>query len=59
MSFAFQLLIAIVDRNTESLLDEIQAELKEKHGVEVSFSTISRTLRDLGYTSKKVRAVDH
>lgn len=47
-------MIAILDRDPELYLDEIQDELYEQHNVDVSLSTIYRTLKRLGYSSKKV-----
>jgi transposase len=47
-------MLALIDHTPDIYLDEIQHELQEQHGVVVSLSTIWRTLKRLGITSKKV-----
>ncbi|THU91611.1 hypothetical protein K435DRAFT_673785 [Dendrothele bispora CBS 962.96] len=47
-------LIAIISWNPDIYLDEIQLELYTQHGVDVSIVTIHRSLKRLGYSSKKV-----
>lgn len=49
-----QFVLAIIDHSPDIYLDEIQDELQEQHGIVVSISTIWRTLKRLGITSKKV-----
>ncbi|THU95385.1 hypothetical protein K435DRAFT_666464, partial [Dendrothele bispora CBS 962.96] len=49
-----QFLIAIVDRNPDIYLDEIQDEIWTQHGVDVSIKTIHNSLKRLGYSSKKL-----
>ncbi|KAJ2927230.1 hypothetical protein H1R20_g9862, partial [Candolleomyces eurysporus] len=47
---------SLVKRNHSIYLDEIQDELWEKRGVNVSIATLHRTLRCLNYTHKRVSA---
>ncbi|KAI0757492.1 hypothetical protein C8Q80DRAFT_1080251, partial [Daedaleopsis nitida] len=43
-----------VEDNPVLFLDEIQTELEESRGIRVSLATISRTLRNLSLSLKKV-----
>lgn len=49
-------MLALIDRSPDIYLDEIQTQLYEQHGIDVSLSTVWRTLKRLGITSKKVRS---
>ena len=49
-----QFMLALLDRNPDIYLDEIQEQLGDQHGIEISLATIWRTLKRLGITSKKV-----
>jgi transposase len=46
-------MLALIDRDPDIFLDEIQDQLEDQHGVIVSIATIWRTLKRLGITSKK------
>jgi arginine repressor len=52
--FFQQFIIALLEHSPDLYLDEIQEQLDEQHGIHVSLSTISRTLKRIGITSKKV-----
>ncbi|KAG2747362.1 hypothetical protein P692DRAFT_201694009, partial [Suillus brevipes Sb2] len=45
---------ACIERQPDILLTEMQDQLREICGFEVSIATISRTLRRRGFTRKKV-----
>lgn len=47
-------LLALLDHSPDLYLDEIQEQLAEQHNLEVSLWTISRTLKRLGMSSKKL-----
>lgn len=47
-------MLALLDHSPDIYLDEIQAQLSEMHGLDVSLATIYRTLKRLGIGSKKV-----
>jgi transposase len=47
-------MLSLIERSPDIFLDEIQDQLFEQHELEVSLSTIWRTLKRLGITSKKV-----
>jgi hypothetical protein len=47
-------MLALVERSPDIFLDEIQDQLLELQDLEVSLATISRTLKRLGMSSKKV-----
>jgi transposase len=47
-------MLAILERDPDLYLDEIQDELYFQHGIEASLSTIWRTLRRLGLSMKKL-----
>ncbi|THV04245.1 hypothetical protein K435DRAFT_583186, partial [Dendrothele bispora CBS 962.96] len=49
-----EFLVAIVDRTPDIYLDEIQLQLLSQHGVDVCIDTIHRSLKRLGYSSKKL-----
>ncbi|KAF8220919.1 hypothetical protein L208DRAFT_1331007, partial [Tricholoma matsutake] len=51
---AVMFMLALLDRDPDLYLDEIQQQLEDQHGVIVSLTTVWRTLRRLGITSKKV-----
>lgn len=55
LHIALQFTLAIIEANPEVYLDEIQDELFLQHDIDVSLATISRLLKSLGITSKKVR----
>ncbi|THV03150.1 hypothetical protein K435DRAFT_596237, partial [Dendrothele bispora CBS 962.96] len=46
--------IAIISRNPDIYIDEIQLELYTQHGFNVSIATIHCSLKQLGYSSKKL-----
>ncbi|KAJ7870010.1 hypothetical protein B0H13DRAFT_1513247, partial [Mycena leptocephala] len=46
-----------LDANPGLYLDELQAKLLETRNVDASLSTISRTIRNLAITNKKVASV--
>lgn len=46
--------MALLDHSPDLYLDEIQDELYHQHDLEISLSAICRTLKRLGYSSKKV-----
>lgn len=53
-------MLALIEHSPDMFLDEIQDELHEQHGLDISLSTIWRTLKRLGIESKKVRHIsDH
>jgi hypothetical protein len=47
-------MLALLEHSPDTYLDEIQQELFTKHDIDISLSTICRTLKRLGMTSKKV-----
>ncbi|KAF8209492.1 hypothetical protein K438DRAFT_1428543, partial [Mycena galopus ATCC 62051] len=47
-------IIALLQRQPDLYLDEIQLQLIMMHNMHVSLPTLCRTLHRLGYTSKKV-----
>lgn len=47
-------MLALLDRNPDIYLDEIQEQLGDQHGMEISLAMIWRTLKRLGITSKKL-----
>jgi transposase len=49
-----QWIMDVLLENPLLFLDEIQKELKDKHDLQVSQSTIWRTIRELGFTRKVV-----
>jgi transposase len=49
-----QFLLALLEHSPDIYLDEIQEQLEEQLNIDVSISTVSRTLKRLGITSKKV-----
>jgi transposase len=51
---SLQFLLALIDHTPDIYLDEIQEELYLQHDVDVSLATISRTMKRLGLSSKKV-----
>lgn len=57
INLVMQLMLALIEHSPDIYLDEIQERLFEQHDLEVSLSTICRTLKRLGITSKKVSAV--
>ncbi|KAJ7716067.1 hypothetical protein B0H16DRAFT_1213601, partial [Mycena metata] len=48
------MMLGLLEHSPDLYLDEIQDQLSILHGVEVSLCTISRTLKRLGMTSKKL-----
>lgn len=48
-------MMALIEHTPDIYLDEIQEQLGVLHNVDVSISTIWRTLKRLGITSKSVR----
>ncbi|KAF9495357.1 hypothetical protein BDN71DRAFT_1391830, partial [Pleurotus eryngii] len=54
----WQFLLALVEQDPDIYLDEIQWQLVDHQGIQVSLPTIDRTLHRLGITNKKLsRAV--
>jgi transposase len=49
-----QFLIAHLEHTPDIYLDELQEQLFSQHGIQVTLGGLSRTLRRLGYSSKKV-----
>jgi len=47
-------MLGLLEHSPDMYLDEIQEELLTKHEIDISLSTIWRTLKRLGMTSKKV-----
>lgn len=47
-------MLALIERSPDIYLDEIQEQLLELHGINVSLSAICKTLKRLGMSSKKV-----
>jgi hypothetical protein len=47
-------MLALLKHSPDIYLDEIQEQLQEQHRIDVSLSTISRTLKRLGISSKAV-----
>lgn len=47
-------MLALPERSPDIYLDEIQEQMFEQHNITLSLSTISRTLKRLGISSKKV-----
>lgn len=47
-------MLALIERNPDIYLDEIQEQLEDQHNLVVSLAMISRTLKRLGMSSKKV-----
>jgi len=50
----FQHMLGLLEHSPDLYLDEIQEEMWVKHAIDVSLSTVCRTLKRLGMTSKKV-----
>ncbi|KAJ6516553.1 hypothetical protein C8R47DRAFT_954146, partial [Mycena vitilis] len=48
------MMLGLLEHSPDMYLDEIQDQLSVLHGLDVSLSTITRTLRRLGMTSKKL-----
>ncbi|KAJ6540644.1 hypothetical protein B0H19DRAFT_855328, partial [Mycena capillaripes] len=51
---AVDMMLAMLEHSPDLYLDEIQEQLSTVHGLELSLMTISRTLKRLGMTSKKL-----
>ncbi|KAJ8495206.1 hypothetical protein ONZ45_g12957 [Pleurotus djamor] len=51
---AVDFMLALIEREPDIYLDEIQNQLCELHDLHVSLPTISRTLKRLGFSSKKL-----
>ncbi|KAJ7599736.1 hypothetical protein C8J56DRAFT_846441 [Mycena floridula] len=51
---AATMMLALLEHSPDIFLDEIQVQLEEQHGLELSLSAIYRTLKRLGITNKKV-----
>jgi transposase len=47
-------MIALLEHSPDMYLDEIQEQLGDMHGIDVSLATVCRTLKRLGYSNKKV-----
>jgi hypothetical protein len=47
-------MLGLLDHSPDMFLDEIQDQLFHQHGIDISLATISRTLKRLGISSKKV-----
>ena len=50
----FKFILALLDRELDIYLDELAEQLMDQHNVSISLSTIQRTLKLLGITTKKV-----
>jgi len=53
-SSTLQFMLALIEHSPDIYLDEIQESLLEQHDINVSLPSISRTLKRLGMSSKKV-----
>ncbi|KAJ7026053.1 hypothetical protein C8F04DRAFT_892871, partial [Mycena alexandri] len=51
---AVNMMLAMLEHSPDLYLDEIQDQLSSVHGLELSLRTISRTLKRLGMTMKKL-----
>ncbi|KAJ7580331.1 hypothetical protein C8J56DRAFT_867191 [Mycena floridula] len=51
---AATMMLALLEHSPDIFLDEIQVQLEEQHGLELSLSAIYRTLKRLGITNKKL-----
>ncbi|KAF7335978.1 DDE family endonuclease [Mycena sanguinolenta] len=51
---AVDMMLGMLDHSPDLYLDEIQEQIASVHGIEISLSTITRTLKRLGMTSKKL-----
>jgi transposase len=49
-----QFMLALLEHMPDLYLDEIQEQLHEQHDVSVSLAALSRILKRLGISSKKV-----
>jgi hypothetical protein len=49
------MMLAMLEHSPDLYLDKVQEQLSVVHGLELCLMTISRTLKWLGMTSKKVR----
>jgi hypothetical protein len=47
-------MVALLEHSPDLYLDEIQEQLGDMHGIDVSLATVSWTLKRLGYSNKKV-----
>jgi hypothetical protein len=54
-----QYMLRLLDHKPDLHLDEIAVDLKKKIGVLPSLSTIHRSLKLLGYSTKKVSVLQH
>ena len=52
--FCPQFMLALIDHTPDIYLDEIQEQLYIQHDIDVPLATISRTMKRLGLSSKKV-----
>ena len=52
-------MLALIEQSPDIYLDEIQEGLQELHDIEISLSSIWRTLRRLGMSAKKVCPILH
>jgi hypothetical protein len=55
----FQHMFGLLEHSPDLYLDEIQEEMWVKHAIDVSISTVCRTLKRLGMTSKKVTTLSN
>jgi transposase len=55
---SMKFMLALIDHTPDIYLDEIQEQLFLQHDLDVSLSTISRTMKRLGLSSKKVHLID-
>ncbi|KAJ7771327.1 hypothetical protein DFH07DRAFT_714913, partial [Mycena maculata] len=55
---AVDMMLGLLDHSPDLYLDEIQEQIASVHGIEISLSTITRTLKRLGMTSKKATAAE-
>jgi transposase len=47
-------MLALIEHSPDIYLDEIQEQLLDQHNIKISLDSISRTLKRLGLSSKKV-----
>jgi hypothetical protein len=52
--YRFEFMMALLDRDPDLFLDEISNALVDQHNLNISLSTVYRTLKYMGYGSKKV-----
>ena len=58
-NYILQFLKGCIERNRCFYLDELELELNERFGLNVSTTTIWRALAEMGYSRKKVKIHQH